>query len=357
MLKPITQPTAQPMNIDCPLPADTEDTIRLGHGSGGELSQNLFRDYIHPYIKNPWLDQLHDGARLPFTGARLAFTTDSFVVSPLFFPGGNIGELAVYGTVNDLAMSGARPMYLSCSLILEEGLPLKTLAKVMASMGRAAVQTGVQLVTGDTKVVERGKGDGLYINTAGVGVVEHEWEIAAATICPGDRILLSGDIGRHGMAVMASREGLAFDTPLQSDCAPLHEPVHDLLQAGIRVHCLRDLTRGGLATALVELARARGASFLLRESEVPICESVEGACELLGLDPFYVANEGRFVVFVAPEEEPAALEILRRHTVSAGSRTIGLVTEVGRPDVILTNFLGCERLLDLLPGEQLPRIC
>ncbi|WOX05631.1 hydrogenase expression/formation protein HypE [Microbulbifer pacificus] len=345
------------MNIDCPLPVDTEETIRLGHGSGGELSQKLFRDYIHPYIKNPWLDRLHDSACLPFAGGRLAFTTDSFVVSPLFFPGGNIGELAVYGTVNDLAMSGARPMYLSCSLVLEEGLPLKTLARVMASMGRAAAQSGVQLVTGDTKVVERGKGDGLYINTAGVGVLEHERAIEPGAICAGDRILLSGDIGRHGMAVMASREGLAFDTPLQSDCAPLHGPVHDLLEAGIRVHCLRDLTRGGLATALVELARARGASFVLQESAVPICASVEGACELLGLDPFYVANEGRFVVFVAPEDEPAALDILHRHTVSAASRTIGQVTAVGRPDVVLTNVLGCERLLDLLPGEQLPRIC
>lgn len=345
------------MNIDCPLPADTEDTIRLGHGSGGELSQSLFRNYIYPYIKNPWLDQMHDGARLSVGSARLAFTTDSFVVSPLFFPGGDIGELAVIGTVNDLAMSGARPMYLSCSLILEEGLPLSTLARVMASMGRAAALTGVHLVTGDTKVVERGKGDGLYINTAGVGLLEHGSEIDPGAIQPGDRILLSGDIGRHGMAVMACREGLAFESPLQSDCAPLHASVRDLLDAGIKVHCLRDLTRGGLATALVELARACEMSFVVKESAVPVCESVEGACELLGLDPLYVANEGRFVVFVAPEEEQVALDIMRRHEVSATSRVIGQVSATARPEVILQNLLGCERLLDLLPGEQLPRIC
>lgn len=345
------------MNIDCPLPTETEETIRLGHGSGGELSQQLFHNYIYPYIKNPWLDQMHDAAVLPVSGARLVFTADSFVVSPLFFPGGNIGELAVIGTVNDLAMSGARPLYLSCSLILEEGLPLRTLATIMESMGRAAAQSGVQLVTGDTKVVERGKGDGIYINTAGVGALESEWEIAPGSILAGDRILLSGDIGRHGVAVMASREGLAFETVLQSDCAPLHAPVRDLLAAGIHVHCLRDLTRGGLATALVELARASATSFVIEEGAVPVSEPVEGACELLGLDPLYVANEGRFVVFVAPAQEQAALEILRRHSVSAASRTIGQVCTSGRPQVILRNLLGCERLLDLLPGEQLPRIC
>lgn len=345
------------MNIDCPLPVNSEETIRLGHGSGGELSQHLFRNAIYPYIRNPSLDHLHDSAQLAINGARLAFTTDSYVVSPLFFPGGDIGELAVYGTVNDLAMGGARPMYLSCSLILEEGLPLHTLERVMASMGRAAREAGVWLVTGDTKVVERGKGDGLYINTAGVGILEHEKEICPRSIRAGDHILLSGDIGRHGMAVMAKREGLAFDTPLQSDCAPLHEPVLDLLKAGIDVHCLRDLTRGGLATALVELANTREASFFVDESVVPIDESVEGACELLGLDPFYVANEGRFVVFVAPDEAQAALDILQHHAVCAGSRVIGEVTSRERSGVVLQNVLGCERLLDLLPGEQLPRIC
>ena len=345
------------MNIDCPLPVNSEDTIRLGHGSGGELTQHLFRNCIYPYIRNPCLDQLHDSAQLAIGGARLAFTTDSFVVSPLFFPGGDIGELAVYGTVNDLAMGGARPMYLSCSLILEEGLPLKTLERVMESMGRAAREAGVRLVTGDTKVVERGKGDGLYINTAGVGVLEHGKEISPGSIRAGDRILLSGDIGRHGMAVMASREGLTFDTPLQSDCAPLHEPVLDLLGAGIDVHCLRDLTRGGLATALVELAKTRGTSLVVEESAVAIDQAVEGACELLGLDPFYVANEGRFVVFVGPDEVQAALAILNRHAVSAGSRVIGEVRLCDRSGVVLQNILGCERLLDLLPGEQLPRIC
>ncbi|WP_226661494.1 hydrogenase expression/formation protein HypE [Microbulbifer aggregans] len=345
------------MNIECPAPVETADRICLAHGSGGELSQRLLHKYIYPHFKNPWLERPHDSAILPLDGGKLAFTTDSFVVSPLFFPGGNIGELAVYGTVNDLAMSGARPLYLSCSLILEEGLPLRALDRIMASMGCAAAEVGVQLVTGDTKVVERGKGDGLYINTAGVGRVACKEHIAPECIETGDVILLSGDIGRHGMAVMAKREGLEFDSPLQSDCAPLHEPVLDLLAAGISVHCLRDLTRGGLATALIELATASGRQMTLQEPEIPVGEAVQGACELLGIDPLYVANEGRFIAVVPVEQEAQALAILKRHTVSAGACAIGRVGVSGHSSLILQNMLGCERVLDFLPGEQLPRIC
>lgn len=345
------------MNIECPLPTETGEVVRLGHGSGGELSQRLLRDYVYPYFDNPWIAQAHDSATLPMENARVVFTTDSFVITPLFFPGGDIGKLAVYGTVNDLAMSGARPLYLSCSLILEEGLPMETLARVMSSMGEAAAETGVQLVTGDTKVVERGKGDGLYINTSGIGTLEHTVPIEPRQIQPGDLILLSGDIGRHGMAVMAKREGLEFDGPLYSDCAPLHGAVRGLLDAGIAVHCLRDLTRGGLATALVELAESAGEKFIVQESEIPVCEPVQGACEMLGLDPLYVANEGRFVAFVPPRQVEPALAALARNPASAGSRIIGTVASDSRPQVILQNTLGCERLLDRLPGDQLPRIC
>lgn len=346
------------MDIECPVLLEAEESICLGHGSGGELSQRLLHDHIYPHFNNAWLERPHDSAVLSFDHSQLAFTTDSFVISPLFFPGGDIGELAIYGTVNDLAMSGARPLYLSCSLILEEGLPLATLDRILASMARAAEKTGVQLVTGDTKVVERGKGDGLYINTAGIGRVVTEQEIGPGRIGTGDVILLSGDVGRHGMSVMAKREGLEFDSPLQSDCAPLHAPVLDLLAAGVPVHCLRDLTRGGLATALIELATACGRQFDIKESSVAIGEAVKGACELLGIDPLYVANEGRFVAVVPAEQQVQALAILRRHAVSAEACVIGWVGKPGSASrLVLQNILGCDRVLDFLPGEQLPRIC
>ncbi|WP_242523814.1 hydrogenase expression/formation protein HypE [Microbulbifer salipaludis] len=354
------------MNIECPLPmetlaTDSEEMVRLGHGSGGELTERLLQNFVFPYIDNRWIQQGHDSATLPLDGSRLVFTTDSFVVSPLFFPGGNIGTLAVYGTVNDLAMSGARPKYLSCGLILEEGLPLKQLARIMQSMGRAAAEVGVQLVTGDTKVVEKGKGDGVYINTSGIGVLAAPQPIHPRQIAASDAIILSGDIGRHGMAVMAAREGLDFENPLHSDCAPLCDPVMALLAAAIDVHCLRDLTRGGLATALVELAESSHMQMQVHEDQIPVTECVQGACELLGLDPMYVANEGRFLLFVPANQQQAALEILQAFDVSAGSRVIGevigLVDDAGTADVILSNALGSERLLCRLPGEQLPRIC
>ncbi len=343
--------------LQCPVPRQQQDKVSLGHGSGGQLSHELLQQLIYPHFDNPTLRQGHDSALLSIAGARLAFTTDSFVVKPLFFPGGDIGKLAVCGTVNDLAMSGARPRYLSCSLIIEEGFASGTLEQVLAAMAQTAEQAGVQLVTGDTKVVEKGQCDGLYINTAGIGVVEHDLTIAPQSIAEGDAIILSGDIGRHGMAVMAMREGLTFDNPLHSDCAPLFDPVQALLAAGIEIHCLRDLTRGGLATALVELAESSGLSLTVKEVDIPVSEAVNGACELLGLDPCYVANEGRFIAIVPASQSEHALAVLRNIPVSAGSCSIGRVITGDRPQLIYRTRLGNERLLQRLPGEQLPRIC
>ncbi len=341
----------------CPTPHSATERISLGHGSGGLLSQRLLDQVVYPQFDNPILRQGHDSALLSLAGGRLAFTTDSYVVSPLFFPGGDIGKLAVCGTVNDLAMAGATPRYLSCSLILEEGLPISTLQRVLASMAQSAAQSGVELVTGDSKVVERGQCDQLYINTAGIGVIEHDLNIAPQSIAEGDVIILSGDIGRHGMAVMAHREGLEFDTPLNSDCNNLWDSVKALLAAGIDIHCLRDLTRGGLASALVELADTSGLSFTVDEATIPVSEAVSGACEMLGLSPDYIANEGRFVAFIPAAQADQALSILRTTAVSEASCIIGQVSLDSRSEVIYRNPFGNERLLQRLTGEQLPRIC
>ena len=300
----------------------------------------------------------HDGAVIaPPTGARLAFTTDSHVVSPLFFRGGDIGSLAVHGTVNDLAMCGARPRWLSAGFVLEEGLPLETLERVVASMAVAARAAGVEIATGDTKVVERGKGDGLYINTAGIGVVESRTPIAPSSVRAGDAILLSGDIGRHGMAILAEREGLAFESPIESDSAPLWPAVEALLEDGVEVHCLRDLTRGGLATAVIEIAETAGLAAYLDETAIRVSEPVRGACELLGLEPAYVANEGRFIAIVPPAEKARALEILRAIAPGGPPAVIGEFRAASRGQTILRSTIGVERILDRLSGEQLPRIC
>ena len=344
-------------DLDCPLPLQQQDRISLGHGSGGQLSHQLLQQLVYPLFDNSILSQGHDSALLSIAESRIAFTTDSFVVNPLFFPGGDIGKLAVCGTVNDLAMSGARPRYLSCSLIIEEGLATDTLKQVLVSMARTAKQTDVQLVTGDTKVVQKGQCDGLYINTAGIGVIEHDLTIAPRCIAEGDVIILSGDIGRHGMAVMATREGLRFDNPLHSDCDVLSDAVQALLAAGIVVHCLRDLTRGGLATALVELAESCNRSLNVNEADIPVSDAVIGACEMLGLEPGYVANEGRFIAFVPSAQSEQALSILKQVPVSAGCQIIGKVVASQTPQVIYRTRIGNERLLQRLPGEQMPRIC
>jgi hydrogenase expression/formation protein HypE len=279
------------------------------------------------------------------------------VVRPLFFPGGNIGDLAINGTVNDLAMCGARPLYLSAGFILEEGLAMETLRRVTDSMRAAAERAGVRLVTGDTKVVDQGHGDGIYINTAGIGVIEAPGEIGPQRVEPGDAVLVSGDLGAHGVAILSVREGLEFEAPIASDTAPLWEPVAALLAAGIEVHCLRDLTRGGLASALNEIAQARGLLISLEEAAIPVSEPVKGACEILGLDPLYVANEGRFVAFVPQSQAERALEALRSVPVSAGAVQVGSVLEEKTAAVVLRSRVGGRRVVDMLSGEQLPRIC
>jgi hydrogenase expression/formation protein HypE len=300
----------------------------------------------------------HDCAVLPPTGAaRLAFTTDSYVVHPLFFPGGDIGTLAINGTVNDLAMSGARPLCLSAGLILEEGLPIETLRRICDSMRRAGDAAGVSIVTGDTKVVERGKGDGVFINTAGIGIVEHAESIGPRQVRPGDAIILSGDVGRHGIALMAVREGIRLETTLESDCAPLAQTVLRLFDEGVPVHCLRDLTRGGLASALVEIAEASGLAFHIHEDLIPVHETVRAVCEILGLDALHVANEGRFVAFVPAGHSERVLDVLQRDPLAAGARQIGTVQEATPGLVTLRTPFGANRILDMLSGEQLPRIC
>ena len=339
------------------MPDPGNDVVELAHGGGGRLMHRLIDHVIRPAFGTSDDAFSHDGAVLEVGGARLAFTTDSYVVRPLFFPGGDIGSLAVNGTVNDLAMCGARPLWLSAWFILEEGLPIPLLRRVVMSMRAAADAAGVRLVTGDTKVVEHGKGDGLYVNTAGVGAIPLAAPIAPRMVRPGDAILLSGDIGRHGIAVMAAREGFGFETEIESDCAPVAETVMRLIDAGIELHCLRDPTRGGLATTLVEIARSSGLGIRIKETAVAVSEPVRGACELLGLDPFYVANEGRFVVFVPPGAAARTLELLRGGPGGADASIIGTVESGRGGTVLLEGMIGGTRALDMLSGEQLPRIC
>jgi hydrogenase expression/formation protein HypE len=344
-------------SLTCPIPITEYPHVLLAHGGGGMLMHKLIERMFVPAFSNPLIETRHDGAEFDVNGVRLAFTTDSHVVHPLFFPGGDIGTLAVNGTVNDLAMCGARPLYLSAGFILEEGLPMETLWRVVQSMRRAADEAGVQLVTGDTKVVDRGKGDGIFINTAGLGIIEHDLDISPKSVRPADAVLLSGDIGRHGVAIMAVREGLAFESEIESDCAPVSGLVMALLDSGIEVHCLRDLTRGGLASAVVEISEAAGLHFVLDERAIPVGEEVHGACELLGLDPLYVANEGRFVGFVSPEDAHRALDIMRSHPLGRGASIIGHVEPTPAGRVTMRSRIGVDRIVDMLSGEQMPRIC
>jgi hydrogenase expression/formation protein HypE len=342
--------------LACPAPAGDGDTVQMAHGGGGRAMERLLDTIIRPAFDNPELARRHDGARLDLNGP-VAFTTDSYVVRPLFFPGGDIGTLAVNGTVNDLAMCGARASYLSVGLILEEGLPLATLRQVVVSMRAAADAVGVKLVTGDTKVVDHGKADGVFVNTAGLGPIVASAPIGPAEVRPGDAVILSGDIGRHGIAVMAAREGFGFETVIESDCAPVLDPVLALIEAGVAVHCLRDLTRGGLASAVVEIAETAGVAIALDEAAIPVRDDVDAACELLGLDPLHVANEGRFVAFVAGDAADRTVDILRCFPMAAEAARIGTVSE-GRPgEVSSRGPLGVARIIDMLSGEQLPRIC
>ena len=341
----------------CPFPIENYPQILLAHGGGGRLMHQLIQRMILPAFKNPWLDAQHDASVIEPGGSRLAFTTDSYVVRPMFFPGGDVGSLAVHGTVNDLAMAGAKPLYLSAGLIIEEGLPMETLWKILSSMQRAAQAAGVQIVTGDTKVVDRGKGDGVYINTAGIGVVEHSLSITPTSVRPGDVVLVSGDLGRHGIAIMAVREGLEFDTVIESDSAPLAAPVLALVEKGVEIHCLRDITRGGLTSVLNEIAEGAGHPIHIEETQVPLREDVRAACEILGLDPLQVACEGRMVAVVPEREVERVLDLWRGFGVSAGAAVIGRVAEKGTARVLIRSAIGAQRILEMGSGEQLPRIC
>lgn len=347
---------AEETGFNCPVPTAIEDTVQLAHGGGGRAMARLLERVFRPAFDNADLARQHDGAILPPAG-RTAFTTDSYVIKPLQFPGGDIGSLAVNGTVNDLAMCGARPAYLSAGFILEEGLPMTTLRTVVASMARAARAAGVRIVTGDLKVVDRGKADGLFINTAGVGEIVTRADIEPRSVRPGDAVIVSGDLGRHGIAVMAAREGLGFEIAVESDCAPLAAPVLALLNAGVEVRCLRDLTRGGLASSLVEIAETAGVAIETRETTIPVREEVQSACELLGLDPLHVANEGRFVAIVAPGDADRAVDVLRQHEATASAVVIGDVQKEPAGTVSCEGPLGSKRAIDMLSGEQLPRIC
>jgi hydrogenase expression/formation protein HypE len=343
--------------LQCPIPIKEYPQVLLAHGGGGSLMQQLIEKMFKSAFRNDLLDGGHDSACLDLPSGRLAMTTDSYVISPLFFPGGDIGSLAIHGTVNDLAMAGARPLYLSAGFILEEGLPMDTLWRIVSSMAAAAQAAGVRIVTGDTKVVDRGKGDGVFINTAGIGVREHETAISPQMIRAGDAILVSGDVGRHGIAIMAVREGLEFETEIESDSAPIAEPALSLLDAGVNVHCMRDVTRGGLASVLNELAQSSGQGILIDEAAVPVREDVKGACEILGFDPLYVACEGRFAAFVSAADADRALEVMRRHSLGEGAAIIGRVRADNPGRVVMKSRLGTSRIVSMLSGEQLPRIC
>jgi len=348
----------QPQPAACPLPHTETDRVQLGHGSGGKMSAALIRGHFLPHLGNPILGQLADGAVVPVAGGEIVVSTDSFVVSPLEFPGGDIGALAVHGTLNDVAMMGARATYLTAGFILEEGLPLAVLDRIIATMAAAARAAGVPLIAADTKVVERGKADGLYINTTGIGLLQAGFRPAPDRAAAGDRILVSGPIGRHGMAIMAVREGLAFESTIESDTAWLG-PLVERLQAGAGdgVVALRDPTRGGLASALNEIGQSSKVGMELTESALPVPEDVAAACEMLGLDPMYVANEGILVAIVRPDRAEAALAALRSHPLGRDAREIGRVVREHPGYVILETTMGGTRVVDLLPGDQLPRIC
>lgn len=333
-----------------------EDKILLAHGSGGKLSHDLVEKYFVPLLKNPLLDKLDDSAVFELSG-RLAFTTDSYVVSPIFFPGGDIGKLAVCGTVNDLAMSGAVPLYLSLSLVIEEGLPVADLQRVVTSIQKATEEAEVKVVTGDTKVVNRGSADKLFINTAGIGTVPTGVDISGSRARPGDKIILSGTIGDHGIAVMSQREGLQFSSPVESDCAPLNKMVSEMLKVSNHIHCLRDPTRGGLASTLNELANQSGVGIRIEEDEIPVQDAVRAACELMGYDPLYVANEGKLVAVVPESDAKQVLAKMRHDQYGVQSAIIGEVVSEHPGRVVMSTRLGASRIVDMLVGELLPRIC
>ena len=354
----MTAITIPALGVSCPTPSREQERVQLGHGSGGKLSAALLRDHILPWFTSPALRALGDAAVVPVAGSEVAVSTDAFVVNPLEFPGGDIGVLAVHGAINDLAMMGADPRYLTVSFIIEEGLPLATLDRIVASMARSAERAGVAIIAGDTKVVERGKADGLFVTTTGIGVFEGELRASPTRARDGDVVLISGPVGAHGMTIMSVREGLGFETELTSDTAALHPLVRQLRgSVGDHLHVMRDPTRGGVASALNEIAAASGVGIELEEEAIPVDAPVFAACEILGLDPLYVANEGIFVAIVDGDAADASLATLRAHPLGARSCRIGRVTAANAGTVWLRTAIGGTRVVDMLPGDQLPRIC
>ena len=344
-------------NLACPLPITDYERVVLAHGGGGKLTQQLIQKMFLSQFENELLAPLHDGAIFTIQGSRFAFSTDSYVVNPIMFPGGTIGTLAINGTVNDLAMCGARPMYLSVAFIIEEGLPMADLWNVVLSMKEAAVSAGVQLVTGDTKVVDRGKGDKLFINTSGIGIIDTDVHINPRRAAVGDKIILSGSIAEHGIAIMSVREGLEFESSILSDCAALNGLVGIMLKASPDIHVLRDPTRGGVASVLNEIAVQANVGIAIQEQEIPVKESVKGACEILGFDPLYVANEGKLVAFISPDDTEKILTAMKSHPLGQDAVIIGEVVADHRGIVVMESTIRGTRIVDMLSGEQLPRIC
>ncbi len=348
---------AEEFNLTCPKPFTNYDKILLGHGSGGKLTFELIKNVFLPFFDNQYLSELGDQAIVNINGIKIAFTTDSYVVNPIFFPGGNIGELAVNGTVNDLAVGGAKPLFISAGFIIEEGFLISDLCIIVESMKRACEKAGVLLVTGDTKVVEKGKGDKIFINTSGIGIIDHKIEISPRRVKPGDKILINGPIGLHGIAILSKREGLEFEVEIESDTAPLNHLVQEILSVSQNIHWMRDPTRGGISSALNELAQSGNIGVEIWESEIPIPEPVKAACEMLGLDPLYVANEGKLIAVVSAEDAEKILEAMKKNPLGKEAKIIGEITEEHPGVVLMKTSIGGKRVVDMLAGEQLPRIC
>ncbi|MCX7880004.1 MAG: hydrogenase expression/formation protein HypE [Ignavibacteria bacterium] len=349
--------TSNKINLSCPLPITNYDKILLAHGGGGSLMHDLIEKLFLRQFENPILNTLHDGAILEIDGLKIAFTTDSFVVDPIFFPGGNIGSLAVFGTINDLSVCGAKPLYISVSFIIEEGLPIEELWEIVQSMKNSAELANVKIVTGDTKVVERGKGDKIFINTTGIGIVRPNLNISPKNCKPNDIIIINGRIAEHGIAIISKRQGFEFETEILSDSAPLNGLVEAILETSDKVKMMRDPTRGGLASVLNEIAISSGFDIMIEECAIPISEEVKGACEILGFDPLYVANEGKLIVIVAPEDAEKVLQAMKNHPYGKDSAIIGKVMPETNQTVTLKTIIGTTRIIDMLSGEQLPRIC
>lgn len=344
-------------SLNCPIPITNYDKVLLAHGGGGTLSHQLITKMFYSQFENEFLNQQHDSAVINLDKKRIAFTTDSYVVHPIFFPGGNIGDLAVNGTVNDLAVSGAKPMFISCSFIIEEGLDMNELWQIVQSMKIAADKAGVKIVTGDTKVVDRGKGDKIFINTSGIGVIDEEVNINPRNCKPGDVIILNGRIAEHGVAIMSAREGLEFETTIESDTAALNSLVEDILSVSKNVHVMRDPTRGGIASSLNEIASLSNLGIEIEQNKIPISEQVQGACEILGLDPLYIANEGKILVIVSAGDGDLILNKMKENPLGKNSVIIGRVREDNPGIVVMKTSIGSSRIVDMISGEQLPRIC